>query len=506
MSSSQYPFNLLNDCHLKFDKNQRYDIFEVDAKQLLNYKRFDLYAILFYIDHKTKGLDLTFARELYKVRTEAATGFSFKEPGNDAKNSFEKYTETLDELIEIFKNGSFDSDISIIPIDKNNVLIDGAHRVSCAAYFNKTITVIKFLDWNIDLDVTSKWFQQKLVLPKHIDTMALEYCKWHKNLYMLIFWPKSFKNVENKNRADELINSSYNVVHRKKIKLNTTAIRNLILQMYNHMDWIGSIDDKFENTYAKATEVYDNNQWVECVLLETEDFNNIFDLKQEIRSIFNISLSSIHSTDNWSETYQAANLLFNENSIHHLETSEPDKFKFSYKLIEEYKSIIKSIGHNINDYILDASIVMAIYGIREANDLDYLTSNIDKDKVASFAKIPDSIDNHQDWLKFHRYNLVDLLYNPQNYFVFNDLKFINLENISQYKSNKGEKKDLIDVKLIKMYKDQNNHSINFFLLKFKNDFKREKMIFRINFILGLMHFLKKYHIYTPLKKIYHKIK
>lgn len=506
MSNKNYPFNLLDDCHLPIDENQRYEVFEIDAKKLLSYKRFDLYAILLYIDHKVKGLDMSFATELYQKRTQAMTGYTFKEVGNDLKNSFEKYIESLDKLIEVFKKELFDPDISIVPVDQNNILIDGAHRVSCAAYFNKKITVIKFIDWDIKLDVTSNLLRDKFVLESYTDTMALEYCKWHKNIYMLIFWPKSFNSIEKKNEADLLINDNCNVVYRKKIKLNYTAIRNLMLQIYGHMDWVGSIDDKFQNTYAKATEVYDSNQWVECVLLEAESFQTIYDLKQQIRGIFNIGLASVHTTDNWSETNQVANLLFNPNSIHHLETSEPDKFKNSYQLVEEYKSIIKSIGHNCDDYILDASIVMSLYGIREANDLDYLTTSQDKDKVASSVKTLGTIDNHHDFFKYHTKKLNDLLYNPSNYFVFNEMKFITLENLSAYKIQRGEKKDLVDVKLIKMYQNKNNRSLKFYMLTIKNDFKRKKSIYRIAFILNLMYVLKKTHLYTPLKKFYHLVK
>jgi len=506
MSNKKYPFNLLDDCHLNIDGNQRYEVFEINAKELLSYKRFDLYAILVYIDHKVKGLDMTFASELYQKRTQAATGYKFKEPGNDSKNSFARFVESLDKLIEVFKNGLFDTEISIVPIDQNNILIDGAHRVACAAYFNKEIKVIKFIDWDINLDVTSDFFKQKFVMQSYIDTMALEYCKWHKNIYMLIFWPKSFNTIENKNEADLLINNSCNVVYRKRMKLNYTAIRNLMLQIYGHMDWVGSIDDKFKNTHGKATEVYDSNQSVECVLLEAESFQTVFDLKQDIRGEFNIGLASVHTTDNWSETNQVANLLFNPNSIHHLETSEPDKFKSSYQLVEEYKSIIQSINHNNDDYILDSSIVMAMYGIREARGLDYLTSNRNTDKVSLSAKNIKSVNAHHDGLQFYTCNLVDLLYNPNNYFVFNEMKFITLENLSNYKKKRQQEKGLIDVKLIKMYKNKSNRSLKFYILTFKNDLKRKKAIYRIAFILNLMYVLKKIYLYSPLKKLYHFVK
>lgn len=503
MTQRPYPFNLLDKCHVDFDENQPFEIFETDARSLLSQKRYDLYAILLYIDHKVKGLDTTYALEVYRERTRAATGFSFKEAGNDSKNSFAKFIEILDSLIDIFSAGSFDPNLSIIPVDKNNVLIDGAHRVACAAYFNKNVTVVKFIALANEFNLNYLLLEEKFVPTTVLDAMALEYCNYHKNIYMLVFWPKSFRNESAIEKAFSHVERNSNIVYRKKMKLNYTGTRNLILQIYGHMDWIGTIDDQHKNTYGKANEVYDKSQKFEFVLIEADSFKEVFDLKQEIRALLEIDLASIHSTDNWHETYQIANLIYNQNCIHHLETSEPDKYGASYKLVQEYKKSIEKLDHDLNDYVLDASIVMAIYGIRQAGDLDYLTIYQPSDELSRLSSNQELIEDHTDSSHYYDCSVDDLIYNPSNYFVFNDTKFVSLENLYRYKMRRAQKTDVIDARLIKMYGTNNKKSFKYFILKFKNDFNRLKYTAQVKSILTLFSILKKIGIYKILRKIYH---
>jgi hypothetical protein len=506
MKEKKYPFNLLDKCHINFDKNLEYEIFDVNAQELLLPERFDLFAILLYIDHKVKGIrDLSFAKEIYKNRTHIMTGFTNSEIGNPYKNNFDDFISTLDNLIETFRISDFDPQKSLIPIDRNNVLLDGAHRVSCAAYFNKKVRVVKFSTLNAPLD-TASFFEKQALHTQYLDAMALEYCRWRKNTYMAFIWPKSFSMPNEKKEADELINRSCTVIYRKKMRLTYTAIRNLMLQIYGHMSWIGTIDNHFSTTYAKADEVWDNNGYVEFVLLESDEYKKVFDLKQQVRAIYKIDLASIHTTDNYRETWQAANLIYNLNSLHHLETGQPDKFAHSFKLIEKYKNLLCQLNCNFDNYILDSSIVMAIYGIREAGDLDYLTIDPSSDLIAIRLKNKELIDCNNNLLDFHVIPLADLIYNPRNYFVFNELKFMSLDRILVFKQAKNEKKDKNDVKLIVAYRDLNNHKFQFFMLRLKNNFRRRKIIYRRNLIMYILIFLQKIYLYKFIRKIYRTIK
>ena len=122
----------------------------VDARSLLGTHRFDFYGILFYIDQRVKGVsNLDFAKEVYRERTRAMTGFKLSEIGNDNKTSFDDFINVLNQLISDFQSGNYDYERTLIPIDKKGEPIDGAHRISCAAYFNKKIKILRFLNRDI---------------------------------------------------------------------------------------------------------------------------------------------------------------------------------------------------------------------------------------------------------------------------------------------------------------------------------------------------------------------
>ena len=77
-----------------------------------------------------------FINELYDKHIEAFSAGSYNEPGNDEKNSIKKYIDTFEVLIKNIKKSGIDETISVIPVGKNNEIMDGAHRTAIASYFN----------------------------------------------------------------------------------------------------------------------------------------------------------------------------------------------------------------------------------------------------------------------------------------------------------------------------------------------------------------------------------
>ena len=493
-------FSKLDNCHLKFDSDWKYVIETVDARQLLSSYRFDLYAILQYIDQKVKGVsDLSFAQNVYYQRTNIITGYTCSERGNDHKNNFQDFINTLDGLISDFLTGNYDSKRTLIPVDKNNVIVDGAHRVCCAAYFNKTVDIIRFVDHDFQQHVTADFLIRNGLPTSVADSMALEYCNWHSNLYILFLWPKSFCNLTQHKEANKLIEEEVRIIYRKRTKMKYNAIRNLMIQIYGHMPWVGNVENNFQNTFVKANEVWDNNGNVEFILCESSSCEKILALKQKVRDIFQLKLASIHSTDNDVETRIAANLIFNTHSMHHLEFGHPDKYVEAHHLVESFKKQLKTHHLDVTDYIIDSSMVMSIYGIRNASDLDYYTLNSESRSIIWQGPI----ENHKKFIIYYNKSISDLIYNPDNYFIYNGLKFVTLHNLLTFKKNRGEDKDLNDIELIKSYIKSNK--LKLYWLTKKDQYRRNKIKY-INFQRKWIYFiLAKIGLDKCVAKIYHSI-
>ena len=408
----------------------------------------------------------------------------------------------MDKLIEDFKSGLFDESRTLIPVDKNYELIDGAHRVSCAAYFNKKVRILRFLDVKI-YEMTFQYLTDKLMPMDVAEAMALEATKWHDDLFMLFLWPKAFLQGEKLSKAKELIKEKADVLYHKPCVMSYQAIRNLMIQIYGHMDWVGNIDNDFSSTYKKADEVWSPEGKCEFVLLKAPSTQYVLNLKSEIREIFQIGLSSIHSTDNMRETVIAANALFNPNSFFFLNIAKPTRFKNSYRLLQKYKSRIHEGKRSENEFIVDSSMVLAITGAREANDLDFYTTT---EKGLNLFNGISNIEEH-DNIQRQYYNvpISDLITNSHNHFWYDEIKFVSLEQLLEFKKNRykadRDPKDASDIKLLEILLSGKENKFRKWILSVQIGMRRSERKFMSRYRTIRNSVLKRVGIYDHLKMI-----
>lgn len=501
MQYLQYPFNFLDSCHIEYDPTAFWEEYDVDARELLSYQRFDLFANLLYIRAYDKQCGLDWALNIYKARTAAITGYKLSEPGNAHKNTFDDFVQSFNNLINSFRVTGFDSSKSIVPIDKNNILIDGAHRVSCAAYFGKTVHVVKIhQNFSKPLTVPYTFFDKQLCGEDTLDAMALEYCRWHHNIHMLFIWPKAFYSVR-KSEADKFIEESIRVVYRKSLKLGYNALRNLILEIYHNVPWMGTVENGFKWPNVKADEVYSGNGDIEVILLEEQrGIDAMTALKSKLREIFGIGLFSVHSTDTYEEAYLAANLIFNRNSLHHLELGHPDRFARSWNLLMDFRNGILNSGYNLDDFIVDSSMPLALYGMRESRDLDFLPS---EPCSPVFADNEDNhIESHLKYLKYHKESPNELIFNPEKHFVFMGLKVITPSVLKDFKARRATVKDMNDIRLMVPILKSNSSKF----VKFKASLGCSLRVWKTNAKRKSEHLivavLNTTHLYVPVRAIY----
>ena len=166
----------------------------------------------------------------------------------------------------------------------------------------------------------------------------------------------------------------------------------------------------------------------------------------------------------------------------------------------DFKSLLLNNGYDLSHYIIDSSSVMAMYGIREAGDLDYLTIETDDKKQLLHSIEPCSMECHDKFLIYHGIPVEDMVFNPQNYFVFNELRFLSLERIKIFKRNKAEEKDLLDIRLINSFLSINDKYV-YKILLLKNYYRRKKA-YLINCMKKMIRtILLKIHILDLVKRM-----
>ena len=470
--------------------NKAYNIEKINANQLITKDRIDLIAKLKYIEHKEKGYDLTFIKELYTAHIEAFSHGTFIEPGNDDKNSIEKYFETFDFLIDSIKNHGFDTTISIIPVGSNNAIMDGAHRVAIAAYFNLEVPIIRFE--NIFARYDTSFFQDRLLDQKYLDYLVAEYCKIKKDLYVACVWSKALDNCQ-LDEVEEMINSVCKVVYMKRVKLSYRGLNNLIIQIYSAEDWIGCIENDFSGEQRK-TNAYGDKEFLTVYVLECDSHAEILKLKQNIRDSIGIGKHAIHITDTYDEVIRTTNLLLNQNSINFLNTGRPTcNIQFNRNL-NQFKNKLINRKLSLDDFVIDLSGTLTLYGLGHAQEVNFLTISNQYEIIDS-----DYVKDHQKCIEQYKTTVDNLILNPDHYFVYNDFKFLKL---SFFRKANNKNKNFLYIKLIGIKAKENNRTIHFFN-RVENKVKRKIRNAKNRIKIKIIKVTRKHVIYKSLRNLYH---
>ena len=460
--------------------NDDYNIEWIDARELLVSDRIDLIAKIKYIDYFTKYDKCEFFLDLYRKHIEAFTLGTYTEDNNPKKNSFSKYIKNFNELIiEIGSNG-MNANCSVIPVGKNNVILEGAHRTAISIYFNLKVPIVRFE--HIVVSANAKYFERALLDDKYLDYMISEYCKWKNNVYIACVWPVAVaQGVDNINKLESELNKRCKIIYKKTILITYNGLKNLIPQIYSSHDWVGILDNHFNGSLSKVDAVYCKNKDMLVYVIEAESLQDVVKTKHNIREIFKLDENAIHICDNAEEAVQLSHMLLNNNTIDMLNKGDPFRYKnFNKKLIK----LKEQLKEQLDDCVIDSSSVMSLYGIREAEDIDLL----------SLSYLDDIGDDHDEYIKYHTCNLYELVLNPEKHLYFNDMKFITLKVLKYFKVKRGEKKDYRDVKLIELYL-RDSEFLKLYILKLKNYFHRK-------FRNGFFSILRKIGLYYLARDIY----
>ena len=127
-----------------------FDIEYVSPQAYLCPQRLDLVSKLIYIESRLKNQNKFFAKEFYRTYTRAFLSYDYNDLGTIGKNSFKKHLILFNNLIDSVVEKGIDSRISTLVAGKDNVIADGAHRLSVALYLNKRIPVLNISNFVVN--------------------------------------------------------------------------------------------------------------------------------------------------------------------------------------------------------------------------------------------------------------------------------------------------------------------------------------------------------------------
>jgi len=408
-----------------------------DIIKFISPTRFDLMAKLLYIKSKEKNLNTNYFKELYHKHIITFNN-CWEYPGT--KTSIEDFYNNFDNLIDDMKKNGYNETHPII-IGNNGVLVNGAHRLMTSFYLQKKAAYIYENKNGTTAYHYNFFLKRKKNSPldrKYTDRISLEYIKICKNLRSMVIYPVAY-NVEKINHINQIISEYGYLYYSKTVNLTKNGVNNLIKEAYRGEAWIGGLFPR--GVTEKARLCVGKNPTI-LFLIYMNDLSKLVELKEKCRVLFGLGKHSLHISDYTEDTFRIASSILNENSIHYLNNGNNDITPQTKQLLANY---FKKVGEKREDYCLTSSLIMEMYHLRPAKDIDYLHKD---NEILQLSKT--GIHDGK-WLTYYHINKDEIIYNPKYHFYFNGFKFATLEVIKKMKENRKEPKDINDILLINKF-------------------------------------------------------
>lgn len=450
------------------------------AKYLLTWNRFDLAFKLFYLCMRNENP--IYGEKIYEQHLRSFGLGEIREPGNPNKTSLEEFLGEFRTIYNQIECSGFDQKISIIPLSLDGSIANGAHRLSSAIYLGVDVSCIATKSNSPIYDY--KFFKERNVSTDTLDLIACKFIEYSENTYLAFLWPSAF---DNEAQIEKLIP---NLVYKKSVIMSLNGAHNLLTQVYQGEEWLGKFEDNFPGAKNKMNECFKLNKPLTVLAFQARCIEDVLKIKEKVRSICNIGKHSIHITDNKIEAIRLSQIIFNENSIHFINYAEPTYFYSNIqrlKLIKNELSKISDLGRSV---VIDGGTVLALYGLRESEDIDYLSTN----NLINNSESPYPFNDHDDQLKHHKIPKEELIWNPAYYFFYENIKFVSLKQIYAMKTNRDELKDRVDCNSIRAFINANLPDL--LMAKFSQHFlylriKAYYFVYRILKTFKLIGFIKK---------------
>lgn len=429
-----------------------------NAIDYLNYNRYDLIFKYIYIKYSELYNNYNnWTRELYINHLKLLNGcYEMKTKfQKEEKHTSSQFVESFNKLIEDFKKNTYES--HNIPISyPANLLFNGCHRTACHLYFNTKMPIerinssSKFI-CKLEYFTDRQKYKNKLPIPGNdtINNMCddflnfslTEYIKLKSSNVRILICFSQNEYDKYMNTINQILNNTHvNILHRKNLKITKTGMKNVIRELY--------MNEPHVNVELKTNACFKNkdNEAIQLLFLECDNEDILKEYsksggkyKQLIRKHMN-NHHSIHVTDNDEETIRLSKILLHDNSVKFYNKYDINLSTNMKTLFNEYTKKLQNVN-DIDNYCITSSFIMGLYKLREPNDLDYIHN--EKELI--------NIISHNKYKHFYPFDLVDIIYNPKNYFYFKGYKCITLDALKTFKLNRKEfPKDIRDLEKLKI--------------------------------------------------------
>lgn len=407
----------------------------VNARSLLlRSTRFDIPLKFAFAEALTRGEPAEWLKRAYLENIRAFNGFFEAIP---PKNSPEDFLRAFRQTFESLQRFGFDASKSRIVVNPDGQVVDGAHRLACAAA--------------LDLDIVTQpseehpnygqGFFESRGQPTTVSALTARMILSYDQSTRLVFvWgcvsPKIDVEIQ------DALNSIGHIRHRRSEMLSLTEVISLKRVLYSgleHQSWIGNARDKFPGIRRHARGSFGRFPTRTYLVSRATD-SELREFKARVRDSLKLGNYPIHTTDSWEETRQVGDFLYGPDHrmiLRNLNLGwdfEADRFAMAQPNSASLRLHPFSPG-----ILITGSSTLDILGIRRRRDVDFLS-----DGDQGNGETPAS-DNHLGEIRHYSAPVEELLSDPRYHFQLGGVKYLGPHELLRFKLRRREwPKDFLD--------------------------------------------------------------
>ena len=125
--------------------------------------------------------------------------------------------------------------------------------------------------------------------------------------------------------------------------------------------------------------------------------------------------------------------MFNHNTIYFLKKSYYNKSYNFYSFFNKYCEFLEKNNLNDENFVIDNGGVLSLYGIRDAHDLDFIST---QKIICNEENIDCMTLSHIHEFKKLNLTIESIVNNPENFFYYNKKKILDIKILKKFKYNR----------------------------------------------------------------------
>ena len=404
-----------------------------NSSEFANLNRIDIGIKLFFLKCYEDGDESRFyiAKAMYLEHIRCFNFGEYFEHGDRSKVSEEDFLDNFISLYHDMKLHGFNDDKSIVPVSRDQIPINGSHRIAVAILLGYKIPTVQ-----LDLNGTIygiNYFRSRQLNDVVISTALNNIISHNDALRVGILWPASA------DKEGFIRTSIKHHFESQEIDLDMNSILNLLTVIYKHEDWMrDSVENSKIDIYNKCFECLGDRRQSKAFIIFYSEFNqeSTLEFKEEIRDIISLGKSSIHMADNADESIEICDLLIGEESRFWLKKVD---FQAAKGLLMRESANLRKIQSKLGlSFLISGSSFVEFLGGRRANDIDFVDLSVERD-----------VSCHSTEYKRFSLPVPDYKFGLSSRFLFYKYQFVDFTRIIALKENRAEPKDILDLEFLR---------------------------------------------------------